>query len=140
MTELRAEIAVGRDDLLELLRNGGDRINRLPRDRRRYVSVADLPDDQDLIATGVVDSLFLIQLMTFLEPTFGIKVRMQDLALDNFRTLNACHDFIEKKRRECCADSSCLDLDGIAVVAADRVVRLPVPRFDHRAQARPRWW
>ncbi|WP_151484872.1 acyl carrier protein [Streptomyces albicerus] len=43
------------------------------------------PDD-DYFATGLADSLFALELVTFVEHRFQLTVEAEDLALDNFRT------------------------------------------------------
>jgi methoxymalonate biosynthesis acyl carrier protein len=62
------------------------------------VSVADLDDDDDLFETGIVNSLFAIQLMTFVEKTFDIDVTMDDLDIENFRSIRASANFVIKKK------------------------------------------
>ena len=60
--------------------------------------------DQPLLdsAGGVIDSMSLWPLIVFVEEHFGIKVEDTDLMLENFQTLRALTNFIEKK-------DSCLD-------------------------------
>lgn len=41
----------------------------------------------DLFAAGGLSSLFAMQLVVFLEQTYGIAIRGKDLRLDNFRTV-----------------------------------------------------
>ncbi|MEM7201065.1 MAG: acyl carrier protein [Planctomycetota bacterium] len=67
---------------------------------QRYAAAADVGAEQDLFATGVVDSLQLIELMVFIERTFAIKVRADELDRDRFRTLAATARFIAAKRGE----------------------------------------
>lgn len=64
----------------------------------KSVSVKQLEDDADLFGSGLASSLFAIQLMTFIEKNFKIKVTMDDLDMSNFKTVNAILDFIEKKK------------------------------------------
>jgi acyl carrier protein len=54
--------------------------------------------DENLIKRGILDSLGLMQLVTFLEERFGIEVEDQDLVPDNFRSLNEIGAFLEQKR------------------------------------------
>jgi len=63
----------------------------------RSVRVPSLGDDQDLFDSGIVNSLFAVQLMTFVEKTFAIEVAMEDLEIDNFRSLNATAGFVLRK-------------------------------------------
>jgi acyl carrier protein len=63
----------------------------------RSVRVPALGDDEDLFESGIVNSLFAVQLMTFVEKTFAIEVAMEDLEIDNFRSLNATTGFVLSK-------------------------------------------
>lgn len=63
----------------------------------RSVRVPALGDDDDLFESGIVNSLFAVQLMTFVEKSFSIEVAMEDLEIDNFRSLNATAGFVLKK-------------------------------------------
>lgn len=45
--------------------------------------------DLDLFATGLVSSLFALQLVVHLEGSFGVTVSGAELKLDNFRTVDA---------------------------------------------------
>jgi acyl carrier protein len=58
-----------------------------------------LAPDDDLIAQGIVDSLGLMQLVSFVEDSFGIEVADEDLVIENFQTLARLERFIETKRR-----------------------------------------
>ena len=61
------------------------------------VQLPQLADDEDLFATGIVNSLFAVQLVTFIEKTFGLEVDAEDLEIRNFRSLNAATAFVQKK-------------------------------------------
>ena len=52
----------------------------------------------DLFASGVVSSLFAMELVVFVEGTFGILVEGADLALDNFRSLRAMSSLVTRLR------------------------------------------
>ena len=54
-------------------------------------------DDVDLFESGIVNSLFAVQLMTFIEKTFAIEVVMDDLDIENFKSLNATTAFVVRK-------------------------------------------
>jgi methoxymalonate biosynthesis acyl carrier protein len=76
---------------------------RLPQDIiRNYimenVNLQDLNDDFDIFEAGLVNSLFAIELMTFLEKAFNIKVTMDDLDMENFKTVNSTGRFVQRKR------------------------------------------
>ena len=61
------------------------------------VNIADLKDDDNLFESGLVNSLFAVQLMTFIEKTFAIEVGMEDLDIENFKSLNAAAAFVVRK-------------------------------------------
>lgn len=63
-----------------------------------YLQGPPLADDEDIFASGVVNSLFAMQLVLFVEREFGIAVENDDLELDNFRTIEALVRFIARKR------------------------------------------
>lgn len=46
-----------------------------------------VPADRDLFASGLVSSLFAMELIIHLEETYGIALVGDDLQLDNFRTI-----------------------------------------------------
>jgi acyl carrier protein len=56
-----------------------------------------LEDDDNLFESGIVNSLFAVQLMTFIEKTFSIEVGTDDLDIENFKSLNATTAFVLKK-------------------------------------------
>ena len=54
--------------------------------------------DVDLFASGVVSSLFAMELVVFVESAFDIAVEGPDLALDNFRTVRAMSALVTRLR------------------------------------------
>lgn len=64
----------------------------------RYFGDATLGDDDDIFATGYVNSMFALQLVQFVEGEFGITVDSDDLELDNFRTVSSIATFVERKQ------------------------------------------
>ena len=61
------------------------------------VNIPDLKDDDNLFESGIVNSLFAVQLMTYIEKTFAIEVGIDDLDIENFKSLNATTAFVLKK-------------------------------------------
>ncbi|TDQ00455.1 acyl carrier protein [Labedaea rhizosphaerae] len=45
--------------------------------------------DQDIFQLGFVNSLFALELVMFIEKTFAITIRGEELQIDNFRTATA---------------------------------------------------
>jgi acyl carrier protein len=58
------------------------------------VSGADLSNDYDLVATGVIDSLGLLKLIAWLEERFELPIDDIELDPDSFRTIDAIDAFI----------------------------------------------
>lgn len=63
----------------------------------RSVNIPHLNDDDNLFESGIANSLFAVQLMTFLERTFAIEVEMDDLDIENFKSLSATAAFVVRK-------------------------------------------
>jgi len=61
------------------------------------INIPDLRDDDDLFELGIANSLFAIQLMTFIEKTYALEVEMEDLDIENFKSLSASTAFVMKK-------------------------------------------
>jgi len=64
------------------------------------IHVPDLADDDNLFESGIVNSLFAVQLMTFIEKTFAIEVTADDLEIVNFKSIEASADFVVRKQAE----------------------------------------
>jgi acyl carrier protein len=50
--------------------------------------------DEDLFKSGVMDSLSFVNMLTQLEGQFGIVVSLDELELDNFRSLRGIAEFV----------------------------------------------
>jgi len=55
--------------------------------------------DTDLIDTGLVDSLTFVEFLAQLEQEFGVRVSLEDLEIDHFRTVTRIAAFIATKSR-----------------------------------------
>ena len=54
--------------------------------------------EADLFATGILDSLRFVELLAALEETFAIQVSLEDIEIDDFRTLSSIADFVAGRR------------------------------------------
>jgi acyl carrier protein len=61
-------------------------------------SLTDLADNCNIFETRIANSLFVIELMTFIESEFAVKVTTDDLGLENFNSVKAIERFLELKR------------------------------------------
>lgn len=59
-----------------------------------------IADEDDIFARGLVNSLFALELVTFLENSFRITVENEDLDLNNFSRIAAMAAFVERKRSQ----------------------------------------
>ena len=64
------------------------------------INLLDLSDDDNLFESGIVNSLFAVELMTFLEKTFAVEVTPDDLDIANFQSIDACADFVARKKAQ----------------------------------------
>ena len=64
------------------------------------INLPDLSDDDNLFESGIVNSLFAVELMTFLEKTFAVEVTPDDLDIANFQSIDACADFVARKKAQ----------------------------------------
>ena len=63
------------------------------------VGLGALGDEDDLIDTGVVDSLGIFQLIAFLEERFGIKIGDEEITPENFGTIAAIDRLVAARMR-----------------------------------------
>lgn len=54
-------------------------------------------DDESLTANGVIDSLAIFRLVSFLEETFGLRVADEEIVNDNFKSVNDIDRFVAGK-------------------------------------------
>lgn len=52
---------------------------------------------EDLLEQGIIDSLGILKLVTFLEESQGIKIDDEDIVPENFQSLNSMVRFVEEK-------------------------------------------
>ncbi len=55
-------------------------------------------DNDELLNTGIVDSLGILEIVSFVERTFQITIADEELTSENFETLAALAKFVESKR------------------------------------------
>ncbi len=63
-------------------------------------NVHHLSEGDDLIEAEVMDSLAVMKLILFLEDQFDIKINDEDMAPDNFRSVETIYALVEKKRKK----------------------------------------
>ena len=63
------------------------------------VGLTSLGDEDDLIDSGVVDSLGIFQLIAVLEERFGIKIGDEEITPENFGTVAAIDRLVASRSR-----------------------------------------
>jgi acyl carrier protein len=56
-----------------------------------------LAHDRDLLADDVIDSLGIVELISFLERSYSVKVDDEDLDPENFRSVDTIVAFVARK-------------------------------------------
>jgi len=56
-----------------------------------------LRDDEDIFEAGYVNSLFAMELVTFIEGTFDMTIDNEDLELENFSSVERIAALVESK-------------------------------------------
>ncbi|MCQ8835236.1 acyl carrier protein [Streptomyces malaysiensis] len=59
---------------------------------------AEVPADEDLFASGLVSSMFAMELVVHLEQAFSVQILGDDLKRDNFRTVQAMTALVARLR------------------------------------------
>jgi acyl carrier protein len=54
--------------------------------------------ETDLIDEGILDSFQFVELLVFLDQRFGLKVQLDDVDLDDLRTLNRLASLVARER------------------------------------------
>lgn len=57
---------------------------------------ARLDDNEDLLSAGILDSLAILQLVTYIEKALGIQVPDEDVVYDNFKSINALVGYLQQ--------------------------------------------
>ncbi|WP_149277113.1 acyl carrier protein [Pareuzebyella sediminis] len=52
---------------------------------------------EDLLGSGIVDSLGMMKLVVFLEKEFQVKIAPEDMTVENFDTINHISEYLSKK-------------------------------------------
>lgn len=64
-------------------------------DNQRKIQNSDL-----LFAEGIIDSLGLLELIAFIEKTFGVRIKMSEIGIDNFESVEKITNLIKSKKEQ----------------------------------------
>lgn len=74
-----------------------DRLTEIRAFVAHYTDGVELADDVDIFQTGYVNSLLAVQVVMWVERTYGVAVAPEDLDIANFRTIGHIDRFIAGK-------------------------------------------
>jgi acyl carrier protein len=57
-----------------------------------------IADDEDLLGSGLLDSLSVISLVHFIEQEASIEIPAEDVTIDNFISLQAMEAYLRRRR------------------------------------------
>jgi len=57
--------------------------------------------ETDLLAAGILDSLTLVQMLMHLEERFGLRVAVEDLEIEDLRSIHAIARLVARQKRGC---------------------------------------
>ena len=55
-------------------------------------------DNESLLAAGIIDSMSMVGLISFLEQEFGIQIDEDDMTPEHFDSINAIAEYIRQKK------------------------------------------
>jgi len=55
---------------------------------------AKLNENEDLLSAGILDSLAILQLVAYIDETFGIQVPDEDVVYDNFKSISSLVSYL----------------------------------------------
>lgn len=64
-----------------------------------YDDEKDFDENTNLIERGIVDSMSLVRLISFIEENYGIQVQDEDIVPENFSSLNKISSFIGERHK-----------------------------------------
>lgn len=57
-----------------------------------------LAPDEDLLMQGIIDSMGVLKLSTFMEEKFGIKITDMDMVPENFQNIESLTKFVNERK------------------------------------------
>ncbi len=58
----------------------------------------EISTNEDLLSSGIIDSLGAMQLINFIENRFDIKIPPEDMVIENFISIDAMGEYIENRK------------------------------------------
>ena len=58
----------------------------------------ELNSEDDLLGSGLIDSMGMMRLIAFIEEQFAVKVPPEDMTLENFMTIDNIYNYLQSKK------------------------------------------
>jgi acyl carrier protein len=58
-----------------------------------------LKEEDNLLANGIIDSLGVVKLVSFIEGQFEMQIPDEDVTVNNFRSLKSIAEYLEMRKR-----------------------------------------
>lgn len=83
------------DETVDLIK---DKIKELI-SKSYFVNCSDIIDDQSLTEQGFLDSKNILQLIMLIETSFGVKIDINNVSIDNFESVDKISAYISLYQR-----------------------------------------
>lgn len=77
----------------------GDELLRMINTEVSFDPSEEITPETDLLLTGLVDSLGVVQIVAWMEDRLGIEIEPVDVVLENFQTVDRMLAFVERSRK-----------------------------------------
>jgi acyl carrier protein len=74
-----------------------DKVREFVLDAAQRKGMNNIMDDEMLTESGIIDSLSIFRLVSFLEDNFGVRISDDEIVNDNFQSVNAIESFVAEK-------------------------------------------
>src|SRR5690242_11726762 len=62
-----------------------------------YAEDSHIGDDDSFLETGVIDSMGVMELVTFIQSEFRVEAAQQEIVVENFDSIRKLADFVRRK-------------------------------------------
>lgn len=63
----------------------------------KFMDMTEVNDDDNIFEKGLVNSLFAMQLVSFVEKEFEVTINNDELDLENFKNINSIENLLNSK-------------------------------------------
>ncbi|NAS13237.1 acyl carrier protein [Poritiphilus flavus] len=77
-----------------------DKIAKYIKEEVANEPLTELDMQEDLLGSGIIDSVGMMKLVLFLENEFDVKIGPSDMTVENFLNLNSIESFLLKRKQE----------------------------------------